>query len=82
MNSRSYHSTCMRMLLTVYGENDEGIDGTCPTELMHAFWHGLIPYIVKVLIGSFSTVDKYKLNMLVDHILYQFGLVSCQNVQE
>jgi len=36
---------------------------------MHAFLHGLIPYIVSIIIGSFSTIDKHKLNMPVGDIL-------------
>jgi len=52
-----------------FGENDHGILGTCPTDLMHAFLHGLIPYVVKIVINTFMTSDKHKLDLLVDDIL-------------
>ncbi len=52
-----------------FGSNDHGILGACPTHLMHAFLHGLIPYVVKIVISTFTTSDKHKLDLLVDDIL-------------
>jgi len=51
-----------------FGVNPEGILGALPTDLMHAFLHGLIPYVVKTIISNFTTREKHKLD-LVDEIL-------------
>jgi len=74
MNSRTYHNKCMTMLLIVWcGENDDAILGACSIDLMHAFLHSLISYIMRIIIGSFSTTDKHKC---------PFGPVRSQNIQE
>jgi len=52
-----------------FGENEHGILATFQTDLMHAFLHGLIPYVVKIVISTFTTSDKHKINLLVDDIL-------------
>jgi len=44
-----------------FGENPNGMLGACPTDLMHAFLHGLIPYVVKIVIGSFTTCEKHQM---------------------
>jgi len=52
-----------------FGVNPNGILGASPTDLMHAFLHGLIPYVVKIVIGSFTTREKHQMDILVDNIL-------------
>jgi len=52
-----------------FGVNPNGILGACPADLMHAFLHGLIPYVVKIVIGSFTTREKHQMDILVDNIL-------------
>ncbi len=37
--------------------------------MMHAFLHELIPYVVKIVIGSFTTREKHQMDILVDNIL-------------
>jgi len=39
-----------------FGINPHGILGACPTNLMHAFLHGLIPYVIKIIIRSFRNI--------------------------
>jgi len=48
-----------------------GILDACPTDLMHAFLHGLIPYVVKILIGPLTTHEKHQMDVLVDNFLVQ-----------
>jgi len=38
-----------------FGINLYGILGACPTDLMHAFLHGLILYVIKIIINLHST---------------------------
>jgi len=52
-----------------FGVNPNGILGASPMDLMHAFLHGLIPYVVKIVIGSFTTREKHQMDILVDNIL-------------
>ncbi len=59
-----------------------GILGACPTDLMHAFLHGLIPYVVKIIVGFFTTHEKHQMDVLVDKILVPIWLVSNQNIPE
>jgi len=49
--------------------NPNGILGACPNALMHAFLHGLIPYVVKIVVGSFTTHKKHLMDVLVGNIL-------------
>jgi len=52
-----------------FGVNPNGILGACPTDFMHAFLHGLIPYIVNIVVGSFTTHKKHLMDVLVGNIL-------------
>jgi len=52
-----------------FGENDNGILGACQTDVMHAFLHGLIPYVIKIVIGLFTAHEKHQMDVLVDKIL-------------
>ena len=37
-----------------FGDNPNGIYGATPTDLMHAFLHGIIPYVVKLILDPFT----------------------------
>jgi len=52
-----------------FGINPYSILGACSMDLMHAFLHGLIPYVIKIIVSSFSTCEKHYLDLLVDEIL-------------
>jgi len=52
-----------------FGVNPNGILGAFPTDLMPTFLHGLIPYVVKFVVGSFTTHEKHQMDVLVDNIL-------------
>jgi len=52
-----------------FGVNSAGILGACPTDLMHAFLHGLIPYVTNIIISYFTTTEKHDLDIMVDNIL-------------
>ena len=67
MNSKNFHNICFDSVW--FGENENGILGACPTDLMHAFLHGLIPYVIKIVIGLFTTCEKHMMDVLVDKIL-------------
>ena len=52
-----------------FGANPHRIYGTVPTDLMHAFLHGIIPYVIKTIISPFTNKEKHYLNDLVDQTL-------------
>ncbi len=49
--------------------NPNGIYSATPTDLMHVFLHGIIPYVIKILLSPFNNADKHCLDDLVDKTL-------------
>jgi len=45
------------------------VHGATPMDLMHAFLHGIIPYVLKIILSTFSNADKHCLDDLVDKTL-------------
>jgi len=52
-----------------FGDNSYGILGALPTNLMHAFLHGIIPYVVKTIVAPLTPTEKTSLDNLVDSVL-------------
>lgn len=52
-----------------FGGDEFRIYGATPTNLMHAFQSGLIPYLVKMAVDPLSPKNKKLLDDLVDHLL-------------
>jgi len=52
-----------------FGDNPHGIYGAVPTDLMHAFLHGIVPYVIKTLLSPFTNKEKHFLDDLVDQTL-------------
>ena len=52
-----------------FGSNPHGIHGATPTDLMHAFLHGVVPYLVKIVMGSLTDDEKTQLDNLVQRIM-------------
>jgi len=52
-----------------FGDNSYGILGALPTNLMHAFLHGIVPYVVKTIVSPLTPLEKTTLDLLVDSIL-------------
>jgi len=52
-----------------FGYDPFGIFGCCPTDLMHAFQSGIIPYLVKGIINQLTDTKKKELDDLVDRLL-------------
>jgi len=52
-----------------FGNNPHGIYGAVPTDLMHAFLHGIVPYAIKTLLSPFTNKEKHFLDDLVDQTL-------------
>jgi len=52
-----------------FGENPNGIYGETPMDLMHAFLHGIRPYVLKIILSPFNNVDKHCLGDLIDKTL-------------
>jgi len=48
-----------------FGANPHGIYGAVPTDLMHAFLHGIVPYAIKTLLSPFTNKEKHFLDDLV-----------------
>ncbi len=52
-----------------FGANPHGIYGTVPTDVMHAFLHGIVPYVIKTLLSPFTNKEKHILDDLVNQTL-------------
>jgi len=52
-----------------FGNNSYGILGALPTDLMHAFLHKIIPYVVKTIVAPLTPTEKTSLDHLVDSVL-------------
>jgi len=52
-----------------FGDNPYGIYGAVPTDLMHAFLHGIIPYVIKTIISPYTNKEKHYCDDLVDQTL-------------
>jgi len=52
-----------------FGDNPNGIYGATPTDLMHAFLHGIILYVVKLILNLFTNQEKAYLDKLCDRTL-------------
>jgi len=42
-----------------FGANPYGIYGAVPSDLMHTFLHGIIPYVIKTIIIPFTNKEKH-----------------------
>ena len=49
-----------------FGENPNGIYGATPTDLMHAFLQGIIPYLLRIMMESLTIKEKETLDLLCD----------------
>jgi len=49
--------------------NGYGILGALPSDLMHAFLHGIILYVVKTIVAPLTLTEKTSLDNLVDSVL-------------
>jgi len=65
----STHMHTSAFLHVWFGENPNGIYGATPTDLMHAFLHGIIPYVIKIILSPFNNANKHCLDDLVDTTL-------------
>ena len=54
-----------------FGVNKRGILGASPVDLMHAFLHGVLVYLLRVFFSSFTDTHRQKLDNLVDRMLNQ-----------
>ena len=52
-----------------FGGSERGIFGATPTDLMHCFQSGLIPYLVKGVVASLTPAKKRELDYLVDSLM-------------
>lgn len=54
-----------------FGYDKHGIFGALPTDLMHAFQSGVLPYLLRIALDMLSPTEKAALDELVDRILYR-----------
>jgi len=47
-----------------FGQNLNGITSATPTNLMHAYCHGVLVYIIKILIAPLSNQEKTELDAI------------------
>jgi len=52
-----------------FGANPHGIYDAVPTDLMHAFLHGIVLYVIKTLLSPFTNKEKNFLDDLVNQTL-------------
>lgn len=54
-----------------FGYDVHGIFGALPTDLMHAFQSGVLPYLLRIALDMLSPAEKATLDELVDRVLYK-----------
>ena len=47
-----------------FGQNLNGITSATPTDLMHAYCHGVLVYIIKILLAPLSNQEKSELDAI------------------
>jgi len=47
-----------------FGSNHEGITSATPTDLMHAYCHGILVYVIKILIAPLNNQEKNELDKI------------------
>jgi len=47
-----------------FGSNPNGITSATPTDLMHAYCHGVLVYVIKILIAPLNNQEKCELDMI------------------
>jgi hypothetical protein len=63
-----------------FGPFARGVFGATPTDLMHAFEEGIIPYILEVIIGYLSDSKKEELDQLVISMMGPLRLAERKNM--
>jgi hypothetical protein len=54
-----------------FGYDEFGIFGALPTDLMHAFQSGVLPYLLRIALDKLKPREKAALDELVDRLLYK-----------
>lgn len=52
-----------------FGDNERGILGATPTDLMHAFLHGIVSYVINVILAEWTPTELNALDEIVDKII-------------
>jgi len=54
-----------------FGSNTNGITSATPTDLMHAYCHGVLIYVIKILLAPLNNQEKHELDVAsVDMFCY------------
>jgi hypothetical protein len=61
-----------------FGNNPRGIFGATPTDPMHAFEEGLVPYLLEVIIDPLSDSQKKRLDAMVESLFSKSNNRSTQ----
>jgi len=51
------------------GSNTYGLSESLPHDMMHSFLHGVLMYVIEVIMSPLNPSEKYALDSLVDDIL-------------
>jgi len=51
------------------GSNTHGLLESLPHDMMHAFQHGVLMYVIEVIMSPFNPTEKYHLDTIVDDII-------------
>jgi len=60
--SHHMHNSAFRKVW--FGSNPNGITSATPTDLMHAYCHGVLVYVIKILIAPLNNQEKCELDMI------------------
>jgi len=64
LSELSYHMHNSAFRNLWFGQNLNGITSATPTDLMHAYCHGVLVYIIKILFAPLSNQEKSELDAL------------------
>jgi len=60
--SHHMHNSAFRKVW--FGSNPNGITSATPMDLMHAYCHGVLVYVIKILIAPLNNKEKCELDMI------------------
>jgi len=65
--SHHMHNSAFRNVW--FGQNTNGITSATPTDLMHAYCHGVLVYVIKILLAPLNNQEKSKLDSICVEML-------------
>jgi len=71
LSKLSHHMHNLAFQNLWFGQNLNGITSATPTDLMHAYCHGVLIYVIKILLAPLNNQEKHELDVAsVDMFCY------------